>query len=419
MGSLGIGTTGDRYVPVQTEGLSNVTAIAAGFYFSLAVKGDGTVWATGFNAFGQIGDGTTTNRSSPVQVSGLSNVAVVAAGEEHSVALKNDGTVWTWGHNDKGELGDGTTTDRHALVQVSGLSNVVAIAAGGFHSLALKRDGTVWAWGDNTSGALGDGTTTNRTMPVQVSGLANAASIAAGFHYSVAAKTDGTVWSWGANSAGQLGDGTIAQRLTPVQSIGVTAARAVAASGGTTFVLAKDDDPDFDLDGSHDLIWQNVVTGDAVDWLMHGPTWTGIYQYLVQGQGPQWQLVGSADAQRRRNARPHLAEHADRRCLLLADAGNQGPAGGYIYRGVPVEWKIVGLADLNHDHSTDLIWWNSLTGDVVYWPMNGATWTGVYQYIETAVPLDWKIVGTADLANTAIPAFSGRTALRAMWFTGS
>ena len=38
----------------------------------------------------------------------------------HSLALKSDGTVWAWGWNAYGQLGDGTTVDRWQPVQVAG-----------------------------------------------------------------------------------------------------------------------------------------------------------------------------------------------------------------------------------------------------------------------------------------------------------
>lgn len=44
----------------------------------------------------------------------------VAGGMYHTVALNGDGTAWAWGWNSHGELGDGTTTDRHNPVQVKG-----------------------------------------------------------------------------------------------------------------------------------------------------------------------------------------------------------------------------------------------------------------------------------------------------------
>ena len=85
----------------------------------------------------------------------LNGVVAVAAGASHTIALKSDGTVWAWGYNGYGQLGDGTMADRYAPVQVSGLSGVTAIAGGWFYTVALKSDGTVWAWGDNSSGQLG------------------------------------------------------------------------------------------------------------------------------------------------------------------------------------------------------------------------------------------------------------------------
>jgi alpha-tubulin suppressor-like RCC1 family protein len=74
----------------------------------------------------------------------LANEAV-AGDAYHSLALKNDGTVWAWGYNYYGELGNGTTNNSNVPVQVSGLTGITAIAGSIHHSLALKNDGTVWA----------------------------------------------------------------------------------------------------------------------------------------------------------------------------------------------------------------------------------------------------------------------------------
>ena len=178
-GQLGIGPD----TIAEPSLIGNIVAAAGGESFSLAVKSDGTVWAWGYNDFGQLGDGTTTKRLVPVQVAGLSGVVAVAAGKYHSLALKSDGTVWAWGRNYYGQLGDGTTAERHAPVQVSGLSGVLALAAGESHSLAVRSDGTVRAWGNNEDGQLGDGTWglgIYRPVPVQVSGLSGVAAVASG-----------------------------------------------------------------------------------------------------------------------------------------------------------------------------------------------------------------------------------------------
>jgi alpha-tubulin suppressor-like RCC1 family protein len=180
--------------PVQVAGLTGVTAIAAGAAHALALKADGTVWAAGANESGQLGIGTTDGalHETPVQVTGLTGVTAIAAGGPFSLALKGDGTVWAWGKNASGQLGDNTTTTRTQPVQVKGpggvgfLTGVTAIGAGTEHALAVKGDGTAWAWGKNAQGQLGDGTTTNRKTPVQVGGLMDGRKLGGGDFHSLA-----------------------------------------------------------------------------------------------------------------------------------------------------------------------------------------------------------------------------------------
>ena len=66
----------------------------------------------------------------------LTEVAAIASGFFHSLALK-DGAVWAWGDNEKGNLGDGTTTQRRTPVQVLNVSRVSAIAGGNWHSYCI------------------------------------------------------------------------------------------------------------------------------------------------------------------------------------------------------------------------------------------------------------------------------------------
>ncbi len=236
-GQLGDSTSGmNKNIPVQVKDatdptgfLTNIIGVSAGWFHSLALKADGTVWAWGNNSKGQLGDGNFgTNKNIPVQVKDttdpstfITNVISIFASWSHSLALKTDGTVWAWGNNYDGQLGDGTSgTNKNIPVQVQDvtdptdfLTNVIDISAGWFHSLGLKIDGTVWACGGNTSGQLGDGTCgSNKNIPVQVKDstgfLTNIIAISAGWSHSLALKTDGTVWAWSRNIEGQLGDGT-------------------------------------------------------------------------------------------------------------------------------------------------------------------------------------------------------------------
>lgn len=173
LGALGDGTL---YVgpvaPAPLAGISGVRTVVSAYDHTIAVKNDGTLWGWGKNSQGQLGIGLlTAQQTSPVQATGMSGVISAATGGFHTIALKGDGTVWSTGWNTNGQLGDGTTTNRSTFVQVSGLAGIVKIAAGRQHNLAIKSDGTVWAWGYNYRGQIGDGTATNRLVPVQVAGL--------------------------------------------------------------------------------------------------------------------------------------------------------------------------------------------------------------------------------------------------------
>merc|ERR1712232_336176 len=122
-GQLGDGSNTNRHTPVQVSGVTNAVAIAAGpgAQYSLFLLSDGTVLGAGLNAEGQLADGSTENRMLPVQVNGLSNAVLIAGGFEHSLFVLGDGAARASGNNEYGQLGDGTTTASLGLTAVLGL----------------------------------------------------------------------------------------------------------------------------------------------------------------------------------------------------------------------------------------------------------------------------------------------------------
>lgn len=188
-GQLGLADTVDRSTPVLVTNLPGpVKLIAAGGAFSVAVTTDDRVYVWGYNGFGQLGQNPTPGAPAPavpfrdtpqlVAIPGFSGtIKAVAAGLDHILIMNNQGTIWAWGYNGYGQLGNGTTADINytpiligtfdSTVQVDGLSPILAI---GHHSLAFK-DKKLHAWGKNVYGQLGDGTAADRNAPVAVRGF--------------------------------------------------------------------------------------------------------------------------------------------------------------------------------------------------------------------------------------------------------
>ena len=153
----GSNTQGQSTVP---SAATNVIAVAAGFYHSLALRLDGTL----------VGWGSISNIPA-----GLTNGVSIAAGASHNLALLADTTVVAWGDNFYGQT----------IVPASA-SNVIAVAAGYYHNLALRADGTVIAWGKNANAQT--------NVPPSAT---NIVAIAAGAEHSMALREDGSVVIWG------------------------------------------------------------------------------------------------------------------------------------------------------------------------------------------------------------------------------
>ena len=128
--AVATGDAGSYRVVVTNLAGCTTSAVAV-----LTVQMVGRVMAWGDNFYGQ------TNVPP-----GLSNVVAVAAGSWHSLALGADGIVTAWGLNFFGQ------TD-----VPPGLSNVLAVTAGEYQSLALRSNRTVIAWGADTNVPAGLG----------------------------------------------------------------------------------------------------------------------------------------------------------------------------------------------------------------------------------------------------------------------
>lgn len=211
---------------------NNPVKISAGSQHTLFLKGDGSLWAYGYNGYGQFGTGDNTNRRSPTFVT--TGVAQIAAGDNHSLFVKTDGTLWAMGANYEGQLGTGNTTSINSPVQIA--NGVANVSAGLSYSLFVKTNGTVWGMGRNNYGQLGIGNNTQTNTPVEIPLVTGVSQVSAGTEFSFFVKTDGTLWAMGRNDYGQLGTGNTTSINTPAQ---VTTAVASVAGGSQHSLILK------------------------------------------------------------------------------------------------------------------------------------------------------------------------------------
>lgn len=215
----------DILIPTEIRGenneiYNNIIKLASNGSHVLALRNDHTVWAWGYNKYGQLGLGDEISRDYPTQIPGLTDVVDITAGVRHSMALKSDGTVWVWGVSEFGQLGLGemSETEYRTPVQVLTITDtIIEIDASIRTSLALASDGSVWAWGQNDDGQLGDGTIIDNPNPRKIAVLNNIVAISEGSSHTMALEENGTLWAFGGNYLGELGNGTNVGSAIPVQ----------------------------------------------------------------------------------------------------------------------------------------------------------------------------------------------------------
>jgi alpha-tubulin suppressor-like RCC1 family protein len=118
------------------------------FGTTIALATDGSIWTWGQNTNGECGRNSATGANFPVGRVGTStNWVKIASGFIIAYGLKNDGSLWAWGYNGYGELSQNDTVARSSPTQI--LGTWLDVVGGPNATWAIKSDGTVWACGGN------------------------------------------------------------------------------------------------------------------------------------------------------------------------------------------------------------------------------------------------------------------------------
>jgi alpha-tubulin suppressor-like RCC1 family protein len=249
-GQLGLNSTANSFVfqKIPSGYFSNKPivklAVSAGTYTDaqsvFALAADGTVFAWGYNGYGQLGIGGTSQQNAPYLVPGTGTTYIISDVVTGANATSSTGVVamivsnvnnqvLVAGYNGHGTLANGTTNNSSSLGywQTSAgnpLQNVRQLQiSGDYPSLAaVTSSNEVWTAGYNGYGELGRGNTTNTgngyATRVINSGVNYVTGTVGSTGSRIALMNDGTIRAWGYNGYGQLGNGGTGNILSPTNT---------------------------------------------------------------------------------------------------------------------------------------------------------------------------------------------------------
>ena len=216
-----------------------------------------------------------------------------------------------------------------------------------------------------------------------------------------------TNWIVVTSGDGGVGPGTV--QFTVLSNATRTARSAVLLIAGQTFTVtqagalfpAKND---FNHDGNTDFLFQNV-DGRVGLWLMEGVTRIGTL-YLRNGRpvAPGWRIVGTHDFNRDRST-DILWQHSNGQLAIWFMNGTNFVRAELI-SGAPVlgrVWRVAGLGDFNHDGHEDILFRHT-DGYLLVWLMKGTRFSRQHLLNNgEPIPSRWRVVGVADVDHDEQP----------------
>jgi hypothetical protein len=154
---------------------------------------------------------------------------------------------------------------------------------------------------------------------------------------------------------------------------------------------------DFDRDGQRDIVWQHLTSGRIAVWLMSGTRLRASVPLTPDRLADtNWRIVGAGHFNGDGKPDLVLQNQATGFLAIWLMDGTRLVSGVYMTpnRLADLDWKIRGVADINRDGLSDLIWQHVTSGKIAAWIMNGAVMVSGSSFSPGVVSdLNWKIVG--------------------------
>jgi len=179
------------------------SVVACGYWHTAALDGEGNVWTTGNNTYGQLGYGD--HRREPERIPELINITSIACGRYYTMCLDYNGHVWGFGANGYGQLGLGHTDIRKKPEKIPNLPEIISIACGFAHTICIDSGSRAWGFGWNESSQLGIASRGDVVTPTLIPKLSQVQRASCGKNHTLFLDNEGKVFVLGDNEKGKLG----------------------------------------------------------------------------------------------------------------------------------------------------------------------------------------------------------------------
>ena len=191
-------------VPLKIGNDTNWKKILSTNSSVFVLKNDGTIWGWGSNHDGELGLVNPKIQWTPVQLaSGSDRWKYISSGSHYTMLIKEDGTLWASGENLGGQLGINNLSSTHAFMQVGLDNDWVQVASGWDYTLAIKKDGSLWTAGDINHGKEGLVKVSDDNLFFRMGKDRDWKMAIINLHYKsirfVVMKNNGSFWTWNAN----------------------------------------------------------------------------------------------------------------------------------------------------------------------------------------------------------------------------
>jgi YVTN family beta-propeller protein len=153
---------------------------------------------------------------------------------------------------------------------------------------------------------------------------------------------------------------------------------------------------DFDGDGKADLLWRNTVTGDVNVWFLNGATVKPNSGKISNLSATQWKFSGIADVNGDGKSDILWRNLVTGGVYVWMMNGGVWLPGSGAIAYASFDWQIAGVGDLDGDGKADLLWQNTSTGDVYAWLLDGAQMRAGSGMITRLALGRWSVIGIGD-----------------------